>query len=256
MIFVDTSEPDDIAEFIAQSVPVTRESLNNKLVADYFFLAADSHRVQVNRTQAGELLGNIDSFEDELRRYYNSAEETYAIIEGIISPYKISNAKMPTELSIRKSAPAPGALYAYAVSTKGWIYREQQYHISNKMFKAWLYQIDKAGISVVYTINDIDTAASLVAIYENSQKTEHQTLQRYLRPRISVRTHNKHVQALINLSSAYRLNIGEVKAKALIDEFGTLGAILLSDPQELCRVNGIGMGIAEGLLKAIGDTSE
>jgi excinuclease UvrABC nuclease subunit len=225
-------------------------------MADYFFIAADGHKIQCNRTQAGELLSNVDSFEDELRRYYNNADETYAIIEGIISPYKLSNAKMPSDLLLRKTPTLPGALYGYAVSTKGWIYREQQFRISNKMFKAWLYQIDKAGISVIYTVNDIDTAASLVAVYENAQKTEHQTLQRYLRPRITVRGHNKHVQALINLSSAYKLNIGEVKAEALINEFGTLGAILLSDVSELCQVEGIGKGIAEGLLKAIGDTSE
>lgn len=254
MIFIDNAEPEDIINFIKPTIPVEVQSLNQKLMADYFFIAADGHRVQLNRTQAGELLSNIDSFEDELRRYYNNAEETYAIIEGIISPYKIGAAKMPSEISLRKAAPAPGALYAYAVSTKGWIYREQQFNISNKLFKAWLYQIDKAGISVVYTINDIDTAASLVAIYENSQKPEHTTLQRYLRPRITVRDHNKHVQALINLSSAYRLNIGEVKAQALIDRFGTLGAILLSEPDELCEVEGIGRGIADNLLKAIGDT--
>jgi ERCC4-type nuclease len=161
---------------------------------------------------------------------------------------------MPSAISIRKAPLPPGALYAYAVSTKGWIYSEREFRISNKMFKAWLYQIDKAGISVVYTINDIDTAASLVAIYENSQKTEHQTLQRYLRPRITVAGHNVHVQALINLSSAYKLDIGEVKAQALIDEFGTLGAILLSEVDELTRVEGIGKLTAEKLLKAIGAT--
>jgi len=254
-IYVDSAEPSDIVQYIRQTLPVQIEPLNQRSVADYFFVAADGHRVQVNRTQAAELLSNIESFEDELRRYYNSAEDTYAIIEGIISPYKIGAAKMPSDISIRRAALPPGALYAYAVSDKGWIYSEHQYKISNKLFKAWLYQIDKAGISVLYTINDIDTAASLVAVYENSQKLEHTTLQRYIRPRIIVKDHNPHVQALINLSSAYKLDIGETKAQALIDEFGTLGAILLSEVDELVRVPGIGKGIAEKLLKSIGETA-
>lgn len=252
MIFVDTAEPVDIINFIKQSTNVEVGSLNQKSIADYFFIAADGHRVQVNRTQAGELLGNIDSFEDELRRYYNSAEETYAIIEGIISPYKIAGGFMPATISRRPLAP-PGSLYAYAVSDKGFIFKERAYNVSNKMYKSWLMQIDKCGITVFNTINNIDTAATLVAFYDNLQKTEHSTLQRYIKPKIVVKAHNSHVQALVNLSQAYKLDIGEVKAEALIDHFGNLGRVLLAEVDELCEVDGIGKKIAEKLLTVIGE---
>jgi excinuclease UvrABC nuclease subunit len=252
MIFVDTAEPDDIIKFIKQSVPVEVGSLNQKSIADYFFIAADGHRVQVNRTQAGELLGNIDSFEDELRRYYNSAEETYAIIEGVISPYKITGGKMPSAISAKPNAP-PGSLYAYSVSDKGFIYKERAYNVSNKMLKSWLMQIDKCGITVFYTVNYADTAAALVAFYDNLQKTEHSTLQRYIKPHIIVRSHNPHVQALVNLSQAYRLDIGEVKAEALIERFESLGRVLLAEVGELCTVEGIGQKTAEKLLQVIGE---
>lgn len=252
MIFIDTAEPSEIVSFIKQAVPIEVSSLNQKSIADYFFLAIDGHRVQINRTQAGELLGNIDSFEDELRRYYNSAEETYAIIEGIISPYKISGGHMPSAISLKPNAP-PGSLYAYAVSDKGFIYKERAYNISNKMFKSWLLQLDKSGITVVNTVNNIDTAATLVAFYDNLQKTEHSTLQRYIKPKIIVRAHNSHVQALVNLSQAYKLDIGEVKAEALIEYFGSLGRVLLAEVDELCQVEGIGRKTAEKLLEVIGE---
>lgn len=254
MIFVDTAEPVEIINFIKQSVPVEVSPLNQKSIADYFFIAADGHRVQLNRTQSGELLGDIDSFEDELRRYYNSAEENYAINEGIISPYKISGGHMPSAISAKPLAP-PGSMYAYAVSDKGFIYKERAYNVSNKMFKAWLLQIDKAGITVVNTVNNFDTAATIVAFYSNLQKPEwsHSTLQRYIKPKIIVRAHNTHVQALVNLSQAYKLDIGEVKAEALIEHFGSLGRVLLAEVDELCVVEGIGKKTAEKLLEVIGE---
>jgi hypothetical protein len=251
MILVDTSEPDNIKRYLSQMLPMQVDSLNQKSMADYWFTSVEGRRIQVNRTQAGELLGNIDSFEDELRRYYNSADETFAIVEGIISPYRLTGAKVAMAITTKPIAP-PGSLFAYSVTDKGFIYTERVYQVSNKMLKAWLLNIDHAGISVIYTINDMDTAATLAAMYENQQKTEHTTLQRYIKPRITIRSHNPHVQALVNLSQAYKLDIGEVKAEALIDYFNNLENILLAEKSELMVVGGIGPTIAQKLKDSLG----
>lgn len=250
-IKADTAEPEALIKYIQQSVAVTVTSLNQNSIADYQFTAIDGHSVQVNRTQAGELLGDIDSFEDELRRYYHSADETFAIIEGIISPYKLSTIRTTANISLRAMAP-PGSLYAYRVSDTGFIVTERAYDISNKMFKAWLLQIDKAGITVYHTINYVDTAAALVAFYTNLQKTEHTTLQRYIKPKIQVRDLNPHVQALINLSQAYKLDIGEVKATAIMEEFGDLFNVMIANGDDLGKVKGIGKKTIDGLFEKIG----
>lgn len=297
MIIIDSSEPVEIRELVAQSQPISVTALNQSSIADYFFTAIDAHRVQLNRTQAGELLGDIDSFEDELRRYYNSAEETYAIIEGIISPQPLTvistkqyfsiksgslsfrqlrhDIKGPAEVSIRTidgeaydlpehTKPQPNQLFSYKVEqvidkygdSMNLIVSGRSHQISPKLYKAWLLQLDKVGITVFHTINYVDTAASIVAFYENLQKTEHTTLQRYIKPKIHIRTHNPHVQALINLSQAYKLDIGVAKAEAIIDYFDNLSNVLMSDVKTLCEVEGVGKTIAQKLVDAIGAESE
>lgn len=297
MILIDSSEPVELRELIAQSQSISVTALNQSSIADYFFTAIDGHRVQLNRTQAGELLSDIDSFEDELRRYYDSAEETYAIIEGIISPQPLTvfsakqyysiksgnlsfrqlrhDVKAPAEVSIRvidgqaddlplHTKPQANQLFSYKVEqvidkygdSMNLIVSGRSHQISPKLFKAWLLQLDKTGITVFHTINFVDTAASIVAFYENLQKTEHTTLQRYIKPKIHIKSRNPHVQALINLSQPYKLDIGETKAQAIIDYFGNLSNVLMSDVKTLCEVEGIGKTIATKLIDAIGADSE
>lgn len=126
------------------------------------------------------------------------------------------------------------------------------YNISNKMFKAWLLQLDKSGITVFNSINYVDTAVSLVAFYQNLQKTEHTTLQRYYKPRITIKGRNPHVQALINLSSAYKLDIGEVKATALIDKYLCLANLFFAERADVETVEGIGKKTVDHLFNIVG----
>mgnify|MGYP001578597890 FL=1 len=247
-------------------MPITVSSLNKAGIADYMFSAVDGHSVQINRTQAGELLSDIDSFEDELRRYYHSADRTIAIIEGIIADkplifskklykfseksgaYALDGVSSITDISIRPRG-SPGKLYSYSVTATGFVHGMREYNISNKMFSAWLLQLDMAGITVVYTTDLEDTATKIVSFYGNLQKPEHATLQRYLKPKIQIRDLNPHISALINLSQSYKLDIGEVKATALIDKFGSLLNTLLADVSELCEVEGIGEKTARKLIE-------
>lgn len=295
MILVDTAEPEALIKYIQQTVPVTVTSLNQNSIADYHFTAIDGHTVQVNRTQAGELLGDIDSFEDELRRYYNSADETWVIIEGLITPtplatltdkqyYAIKSGKLsfseiryepksriPVEaVTIRPKFGSGGTplyqdppyncMYAYHVEAVTDKYGEtmhlitggHMYQVSCKMYAAWLLQLDKAGITVFHTVNYLDTATTLVAFYTNMQKLEHTTLQRYIKPKIQVRDLNPHVQALINLSQAYKLDIGEVKATAIMEEFGDLFNVMIANGDDLGKVKGVGKKTIDGLFEKIG----
>jgi hypothetical protein len=254
MIFMDLAEPDNIEKIIAPVVPVVRGSLNQMNKADYVFGSMlDGRTIQVNRTQTAELLSNIDSFEDELSRYYNNANEFYAIIEGIISPFRLGSVKAnpKTSLTIRPKAP-PGQLYTYSVSDSGFVFNEHLFDVSDTMYWAWRYQIDKAGITVMETINYVETAVAITAIYKNAQKSEHTTLNRYYKPRIHIKEKNVQVQALVNLSQAYKLNIGEVKAKQIIAQYGNLFNFLMADRGELERMDGIGKKTVDNIMEKVG----
>ena len=84
MILVDSAEPEDIVRLLQQSVDVSVLPLNQSSRADYYF-GGEEGTQQFVRVQAGELLANIDSEEDEIRRYYESADRTGQIVEGIIT---------------------------------------------------------------------------------------------------------------------------------------------------------------------------
>ena len=90
MILVDTSEPEDIIRLLQQTVDVSVQPLNQTQRADYYFGGDETRTIQFNRVQGGELLSNIDSMEDELRRYYNSADDNNMIIEGLITDVPVT----------------------------------------------------------------------------------------------------------------------------------------------------------------------
>jgi len=226
-------------------------SLNQSLRADYYFGGEDGKSRQFCRVQAGELLSNIDSEEDELRRYYDNADESNQIIEGLISPLPFT--KRSKVVSIRRCA-SPNTLFSYKVAANGYIHGEQAWDMSSSEYHAWIRGLNRTGIITYYTVNYIDTAKLLAAIYKNEQKQpdEHTTLNRYTRPRIYIQDQNPFVKALMFLSAAYRLGIGEEKAKAIATKYKTIFDVNMAEVSELCECSGIGKGIAEKLLKALG----
>jgi len=94
----------------------------------------------------------------------------------------------------------------------------------------------------------------LAAIYNNCQKPaeEHTTLQRYIRPRIVIKKQDPFVKALMALSLAYQIGIGEDKATRIATKYGSILDIVMSEPGELCEIEGIGKGIATKLLTSLG----
>jgi len=254
MILVDHSEPEELEKLIQQSVPTTRMPLNQTQRSDYYFGGEDNKTRQFGRVQAGELLANIDSMEDELRRYYENADENYQVIEGIISPIPLTRKDRSLEaISIRKGA-SPTHLFSYKVTEAGYIYDERAWDVSSSMLYGWLRGLERCGIITYQTINWVDTAKLLVAFYFNDQKPpeEHTTLQRYIRPRIVIKEHNPFIKALMALSLAYQIGIGEDKATKIAQHYNSLFDIAMAEVGELCQVEGIGKKTAQKLLLSIG----
>lgn len=265
MILVDVAEPEDIVRLLQQTAPVTVLPLNQSSRADYYFGGEDGLTHQFCRVQAGELLSNIDSEEDELHRYYESADRNYQIVEGIITDVPITKRdKSLASVSVRLKS-RPSTLFTYRVAANGYLFGEHAYDVGADKLYAWLYRLSECGVQTFFTHNYVGTAKLLSAVYHNCQKLEHNTLNRYYIPRIklgekdeegkriTIRKQNPFIRGLMALSIIYRIDVGEKKATALYD-FGykSLYDLAFASTSELMRVDGIGKATAEKLLEAIG----
>lgn len=252
-LLMDTAEPEAIERLVSQSLQTVRINLNQTSRADYYFGGEDGKTRQFCRVQTHELLSDMDSQEDELRRYYNSADESNLVVEGLVSSIALSNKRARTleDVSVRRHG-RPTALYSYKVTDSGYIYDEQVWETSASKYFAWVASLDNAGIRTYYTVNWTETAKLLVAIYKWSQKPTHSTLNRYYRPRIAIKEQNPMVKALMGLSYAYGLDIGEVKATALASEYSNLMSLAVANVSDICQLAGIGKVIANRLLLALG----
>lgn len=279
MILVDTSEPDNILKLLQQSIPAAKAPLNQNKIADYFFGNYEGRTKQFGRVQAGELVGNVDSMEDELKRYYDSADETNQIIEGLLSPVKLYMKAAAAETSAigegMRSGGRSGSVvstrdlgakvFTYPVEPSGFIEHGHSFTtVRMSELYAWIYRLDQLGVSTFYTNNWEETARFLISAYRNEQKApeEHTTFKRIYRPKVYIK-HEKDMtkgeldeyrltKALLLLSSAYNLGVGEVKARALADRFCNLLDISLASVSDLIGTEGIGKSMAEKILRALG----
>ncbi|KKN53811.1 hypothetical protein LCGC14_0599040 [marine sediment metagenome] len=240
-ILIDNHEPREIEYLIGQSVPTSmpQPGLNSKGFADYLWFACDGHRIQVERKQIHEVLGGINQVEEQLSREMdNGVEETLLLIEGVCEP--VAGLKIATQTWHKakgKNILIPGRVY----------------NCSYTGYKAWLDQLDKAGITSVETFDYTATAMTLVALYQNSQKKEHKTLKRYIKDRIYIESKNPHIHNLMAVKGG---GVGEEIAKAWIEQFGTFWYCINQDAEVLAEVlvneKRVGMARSKKFLKVIG----
>ena len=246
MIFIDTFEPRDIELLVSQVVPVTRMTLNHGPhgYADYLWLAHDGHRIQVERKQMDEILSDMDGVEELLsRELSNGVEETILLYEGTCEPIPgIHNCLQTWKLGKGGNVMIHG----------------HKYQKSYKGLQAWFYQLDKAGVTVVHTPHYIATASALTAMYDSSQDPKHQTLQRYIKPHIQVASKNPHIMTLMGIQG---VQLGEARAKALIDRYGTVWYVLTRTAEDLAETligeeggkqKRLGIVTAKKLLESVG----
>ena len=133
-------------------------------MSDFYIGSERSCTLQFSRKQSGELLGDIDEAERQIRDYYNKADENYQIVEGIISPFplfKKGSKRMVLPPNYGK------VLYSYSVTDNGFITQERAWNVSSTLYWSWLHSLDRAGVQTYFTINWIDTVRLLVAIWNN-----------------------------------------------------------------------------------------
>lgn len=235
MIAQDVFEPQEIYQLMLQSVDVVRDSYNAMGLPDYSWIAIDGHRTGVSRKQVGELLGSLDEVELQLRKEMVSVDEMYLLNEGVFSGATLHG--------------KPGTQIWYPSKDGRFLLQGHKFGTNLNMFYAWIYQLDKCGITYFPTFDWEETATALVAMYKNSQNPEHTTLRRYIKTKIYPPPFNPQVETLMGVKG---VDLGEKKAKALIKRYGTIWLILNQEPEELAKTEDIGIITAKRLLKAIG----
>lgn len=236
-LLLDIFEPVQIEDLVKESIPVQRTQLNSYDFADYFWTDCDNNSVQVERKSIDEILSGLDHVESQLRREIYQANRTYLLYEGNFEPI-LMKGKLGCH-SFHKTLDGKLMIPGH------------HYHQDFSGVMAWFDQLDRMGITVINTIDYRATASTLVALYKSQQKKqeEHTTFKRYIKPKVYPKPQNSHVETLMGLAGG---NLGEVRAKALVDRFGTAWNVFNSSPDQLAQVDGIGYGLANRILKAIG----
>jgi len=232
-LLADQFEPTgEIVPMLQQSIPVQVVDLNLNGFADYMWTACDLHSIQAERKQNGEMLASLGKVEDQLRRQYEKADENLLIVEGFIV------------------ASSKGCYTLKRSKDNRYFFVDREYeHTTYGALLSWYYSLDKSGITVYNTPDLKGTAILLAALYQNSQQVEHKTLNRYLKRKIYIEEQDPQVMNLMGLRG---VNIGEVRAKAIIEIYKSLFNVLLCSPEELMVVPGIGRKLARDILRAGG----
>ena len=237
-LFIDTFEPIEIEALMKPAANVIRASLNSLGFADYMWDSFnDGHRVQIERKQIDEILQDLDAVEEQLEREYPKAEENYLLIEGFCEPLS----ELKNEIQIFKKSRDGKVMVA-----------GRKYGYSYSRWQAWQHKMDKCGVTVVTTSDYIATAITVVALYKATQDPRVVNFRRYIKEKVHLEEYNPQVAALIALGSAFKVEIGEKKAKALIERYYTVWAVLNQDVDSLADTQYVGKGTARKLLESIG----
>lgn len=232
----DRYEPEYIFGLLRQGCPAELWPLNDSGNADYFWFDCFGNSRQLERKQWGEVLGGMDRVEIQLRKEIQLADATDLLIEGVV---KATQWGMDAYVW-------DGLRYRYSHSF-GDPDHPQQGLYSKVM--AWLWQLEKAGITTWFTFSQEDTARAIATFYRKSQEPDHGTLSRYLKPKIHIRELNPQVLSLMGIEGA---GLGRVRAQELIAKFGTVYGVLTAPAEELSSCANMGKATVSKLFKAIG----
>ncbi len=234
-LMMDNHEPASMYAMLDQAMTLTMTGLNDQLFADYLWNGGEGPS-QAERKTITDLLGgegtakSLLAIEDQLRRQKAAHPDIrlMLIVEGIATP-----------------TPTGTTTWYESRTNKRIMHSGREFKLPLQTVYAWTYQVSRF-LEVYFTPNMVCTARMLTAFYKSDQKADHTTFERYLK--VMDWHPNPQVQGLINIGSG----IGEVRAKALIDKFGTVYNVMRATPNELAQVEGVGMATAITFLRRIG----
>lgn len=251
MIEVDIHEPSDIITLLRQTCPVVTVPLNEFLLPDYMWYGLDNRLHGVNRKQAGELVSDIDNCERQLSNELGRVDDLSLVVEGIISPSQFINRRGGKSSKLDFGAVTrPGQMtYTYSFLPGGKLANEREHNTSYSYIMAWLWSLDKSGVTHFIVSNSFATAYAIASWRKNSLESKHTTLRRYIKPKVDPGVRDRFVLTLMGVEGG---RIGEATARVLLNEFGTPWNILAAEREELYKVKGIGEKWVDNFFVAIG----
>jgi len=235
---IDSFEPLQIVRGSRQVFPDTPQlPLNQHGYADYIIDGLDgTPHSQIERKQVPEILGSIDSVEDQLRRELQSKPDIplTLMVEGIAEP-------------------APEGIQTYTLATNGAIFRKSRFYKTRyDRYEGFLVGLQQIGVTVWRTNSWEGTVEALVRFQKYALNPDHTILNRYLK--IPIFHPNKYVQTLMGIKDA---DLGPTLSEALIAAFGDPWTIIRQDAKTISdHTPGMGIAKARKLLKAFGRTDE
>lgn len=230
MLEIDVHEPEESIKLIGQSVPCSREILNERNWGDYRWRGSSGQWTNVERKTWPEILASLDSVEDQLRRHKRNQTDARLIfvLEGLVS------------------SASDGTFQLRETGNGVWVKGYKSGTPVSRVL-AWLYNASQY-VEVFQTMSYLMTCQFLVQAYKQDQKEEgeHKTFNRYFKKM----TFHPNPQVLMLMG--IMPGIGEVKAEAIIAKFPVLWMVLNASVGELSSVPGIGEKTARTLLQRIG----
>lgn len=233
-IVQDVYEPDYMERLLSMFMQVGRQNLVQQGLCDYFWYAIDGHSITIERKYWLDLLSNLNRLEKQLRTATNHANEVGLLVEGIALPLAGGEIAVYQEGRSDK--------YLRRVKISGAKYAD---------IMAYLWRLDKEGISVYHTSTIAGSAWALKAFVENSQKTEHTLLRHYVRTRAIKWQSNPMVETIMGIKDEQGTVVGEKKAIELVEQIGSFWDIIHLPPEEIAHAcDGIGIATAKRLINA------
>lgn len=234
-IVLDVYEPNHLERLLSMFMQVTRQNLVQQGLCDVFFFAVDGHSITIERKYWLDLLSSLNRLEKQLRTATNHANEVGLLVEGVALPLAGGEIAIYQEGKNDK--------YLRRVKISGAKYAD---------IMAYLWRLDKEGISVYHTSTIAGSAWALKAFVENSQKTEHTLLHHYVRTKQIKWQSNPMVETITGIKDENGYVVGEKKAVELVKQVGNLWDIIHLAPEEIALAcDGIGIGTARRLIDAI-----
>lgn len=245
-IVLDVYEPDDLYRMLSMFLQVNKENLEKRDLCDIFWFAGDGHPITLERKTWRDLISSIEKggyravdsrLESRLRKASKIPDiEVGIILEGV-------------------ALPLAGGETALFVEGKNDKYLRRTFISGMKYDSIWaiLWQLrTKWNIITYQTGSMIGTAWMVKTFVENSQKTEFNILQHYVRTTPVKWQANPMVETLMGIKDGDGYVVGEKKAQELVEKVGSLGDIIWLEPEEVAKMcKGIGLGTVKRLNNAI-----
>ena len=233
MLDIDSNEPTTGLTYIQPAVDAAQVmALNVAGWADYRWQGSSGRWTNVERKTWPEILTNVDTVEDQLRRHQANHPEARLVfvMEGWV----------------QETLAGTSSVQGVNGRANMWVLGHSSGTRLSRIY-SWLYAASEY-VEVFQTGNYAQTCAFLVAAYKQDAKEDkdRKIFHRHLK---EVTFHpNPQVLKLM----AIEPGIGEKRAEALIDQFTTLVAVLTSTPEMLATVPGVGLTLATRLLQRAG----